>query len=100
VAIKVRLHPRARRDLADIREYIRRTDGPQKAERVRLHLKSRIERLGQAPQLGITSSEADIKILSPTLYPYRIYFMRTTDAVVVLHVRHTSRHLPEPEEVL
>jgi toxin ParE1/3/4 len=93
--MKVKLHARARRDLVEIRHYLRLSAGPESAERVRLHIKERIARLGTSPQIGIASSEPDIRILSPTLYPYRIYFTVTLDAVVVLHVRHTSRRLPD-----
>ena len=93
--MKVRLHPRARRDLGEIRDYIRSTSSPESAELVRQHLKLRIMRLGQLPPLGILSSEPGILILSPTRYPYRIYFTRTDAAVVILHVRHTSRQQPD-----
>ena len=97
--MKVRLHSRARRDLAEIRNFIRQTIGPETAERVRLHLKERLERLGRFLQLGIASSEPGIRILSPGLYPYRIYFTVTSDAVVILHIRHTSRLEPEADEL-
>lgn len=97
--MKVRLHPRARRDLAEIRDFIRRTVGPESAERVRLHLKSRIERLGRLPHLGIASTEPGISILSPTRYPYRVYFTRTDAGIVVLHIRHTSGKEPAAGEL-
>ncbi len=93
--MKVRLHARARRDLAEIRNYLRETTGANAAERVRQHLKGRIDRLGRSPRPGITTSEPGVWILSPAQYPYRIYFTVTADAVIVLHVRHTSRRLPD-----
>ena len=93
--MKVRLHARARRDLAEIRDYIRNAGNLQGAERVRLHLKERIERLGRSPEAGIASSHPDIRVLSPTRYPFRIYFTVAGDAVVVLHIRHTARQLPD-----
>ena len=97
--MKVRLHSRARRDLIEIRDFIRQTIGPESAERVRRHLKERLERLGRLPQLGIASTEPGIRVLSPGLYPYRIYFTLTHDAVVILHIRHTSRLEPEAGEL-
>jgi toxin ParE1/3/4 len=89
--MKVQLHARARRDLAEMRDYVLDTVGPDSAERVRSHLRSRIARLGQLPQIRIASSDPEIKILSPAEYPYRIYFTRTVNEVVVLHIRHTAR---------
>ena len=97
--MKVRLHRRAREDLEEIRDYLRQNAGPESADKVRLYLKLRIERLGRSPFLGIASSEPGIRILSPTLYPYRIYFMRMDDTVVVLHIRHTSRDVPKPTDL-
>jgi toxin ParE1/3/4 len=99
VVIKVRLHSRARLDLAEIRDFIRQAYGPESAERIRLHLKSRIERLGRSPPVGIASDLLGIRILSPTRYPYRIYFTRTDTAVSVLHIRHTSRKLAKAEDL-
>lgn len=98
--MRVRLHPRAQRDLAEIRDYIRARSGPASAELVRRHLKERIERLSQQPQLGIASTEPGIRVLSPTRYPYRIYFTNTPDAVVVLHIRHTSRQVPDMGDLI
>lgn len=97
--MKVRLHARARRDLADIRNYLRREAGPESAEHVRKHLHGRILSLGREPQPGIKSTEPGIRILSPAKYPYRIYVTNLPDAVVVLHIRHTSRKSPLPGEL-
>ncbi|NJO56451.1 MAG: type II toxin-antitoxin system RelE/ParE family toxin, partial [Rhodospirillales bacterium] len=74
MVMKVRLHPRARRDLAEIRDYLRENGGPASAERVRRHSKERIERLGRHAELGIASSEPRIRVLSPTRFPDRIYY--------------------------
>ncbi len=98
--MKVRLHSRAQRDLREIRDYILAQYGSATAEKVRKHLKERILRLGREPQPGISSSEPSIRVLSPTRYPYRIYFTNTPDAVVVLHIRHTSRQVPEIDDLL
>ena len=71
MVVKVRLHPRARRDLIEIRDYLIDRAGPASAERVRQHLRERIARLGKEPQIGVASSEPGIRVLSPTRYPYR-----------------------------
>lgn len=98
--MKVRLHARARADLASIRAYLLHHAGALPANRVRQHLQVRLRNLGNKPDLGTRSSEPDIWILPPTLYPYRIYYLVTPDAVVVLHIRHTSRHLPILNDLL
>ena len=100
MVLKVKLHRRARADLAAIKAYLVREAGVRPAERVRTHLNDRILRLGRHPGLGIASDEPGIRILSPTRYPYRIYFTVTDDAVIVLHIRHTALPLPEPGEVV
>ena len=96
MVVRVLLHRRARADLAAIRRYIMEHGDGQSAERVRSHLQERIRRLGRFPGSGIQSSDAAIRILSPAKYPYRIYFTVTATAVVVLHIRHTSRQSPAP----
>jgi toxin ParE1/3/4 len=96
VELKVQLHRRARRDLADIARYLVENAGEASAERVRLHLRAKIGRLARFPMLGIATTEPDIRVLPPTKYPYRVYYTVTDTAVIVLHVRHTARELPEP----
>jgi hypothetical protein len=43
------------------------------------------------PSLGVKTADPDILYLAPIRYPYRIYYMVTAVAVVILHVRHGSR---------
>jgi toxin ParE1/3/4 len=91
VGVKVQLHRRAETDLDGIKSYLLEHTSPVVAEKVRTHLRERIVRLAQNPNLGIATSHPQIRILSPGRYPYRIYFTRTPDAVVILHIRHTAR---------
>ena len=95
MALKVRLHARARTDLRAIRDYLLEHAGPRPAERVRLHLKDKIALLSESPNIGTQTSIPQIRILSPTRYPYRIYYTIAADAVIVLHIRHTARQTPE-----
>ncbi len=94
--MRLRFDPRAIQDLRDIHSFIKEHGTPQSAERVRLHLRDRIERLIDHPLIGKKSSIADVRILPPTRYPYRIYYTILTDTVVILHVRHTARREPDP----
>lgn len=95
----VRLHQQARADLREIRDYLLEVADKRSADRVRLHLRDRIARLGNFPQMGTPTMMADIRILPPTKYPYRIYYTLTDDAVVILHIRHSSRIEPEAREL-
>ncbi len=95
MALKVRLHARARADLRAIRDYLLEHAGPRPAERVRLHLKARMALLSQSPNIGTQTSIPQIRILPPTRYPYRIYYTVVADAVIILHIRHTARQAPE-----
>jgi plasmid stabilization system protein ParE len=97
--MRLELRPRAVNDLKEIRDYLIEHYSEKSAERVRLHLVKRLESLRKRPAQGTASSHPDIRILSPLTYPYRIYFTVTEEAVIILHVRHTSRALPKLEEL-
>ena len=86
--------PRAVADLIDIRDYLLEHGGEQSADRVRSHIRQRLERLRLRPGLGLATSHPEIRVLNPTKYPYRIYFVVIERSVVILHVRHTSRKTP------
>lgn len=91
MGLKLRYRRRAVSDIAGIRDYIGQNGSMESAEKVRRHLVSRIERLCDFPATGIRSQIPGIRILSPTRYPYRVYFTVLADTIVVLHVRHTAR---------
>ena len=76
---------RALEDLRDIRRYIALRGSPAAADRVREHLRTRIERLHNRPLIGVVTSDPEIRILPPTLYPYRIYYTVRSDDGVILH---------------
>lgn len=95
MVLKIRLDVQAKHDLISIWKYLSEHAGAAAAERVHRHLRSRIGTLGQRPNLGTRTNDPEIRILAPTRYPYRIYYTVTADAVVVLHVRHTSRREPD-----
>ncbi len=71
--MKVRLDPRAVRDLEDIRAYLIE-HSPSGAERVRQHIVQTIERLGDFPLLGRTTHEPGVRVLPLTRYPYLIFY--------------------------
>ena len=93
--MKLRLDPQAAKDIKEIRAYLLAEAGPAAADRVRSHLRKRMEGLRHNPRLGVATTEPDIRILPPTRYPYRIYYAIMPDATVILHVRHSARRDPD-----
>jgi len=99
MALKVRLHARARSDLRFIRDYLLEHAGGSAADRVRAHLQQKISRLSTSPNIGTQTSDPNIRIMPPTRYPYRVYYTITDEAVIVLHIRHTARRDPDPGDL-
>jgi plasmid stabilization system protein ParE len=95
MALKVRLHARARSDLHAIRDYLLQHASAAAADRVRAHLLQKITRLAASPNMGTQTSNPKVRILPPTRYPYRVYYTITAEAVIVLHIRHTARRDPD-----
>jgi plasmid stabilization system protein ParE len=96
VGLKVRWHDRAARDLRTIHARLVQESGAPAAKRVRAELRQSARRLALQPFLrGRPISDSDIRILSLTRYPYRIYYTVTAVAVVILHIRHSSRLDPD-----
>ena len=95
MGLKVRFHLRAEADLQTIHDYLIQHANPRSAERVRTHLLQKIKRLSRLPYMGMATGEADIRILAPTRYPYRVYYVIQSDEVVILHIRHTARSPPD-----
>ena len=93
--MKIRLDRQARADLKEIRDFLLEHASEAAANKVRDHLRGRIARLAKTPSIGVGTSDPDVRILSPAKYPYRIYFSVRGDTIVILHIRHTSRKIPE-----
>jgi len=93
--LKVVLHRRAEQDLQEIQSYLLERANALATERVREHLRRKIQRLASNPRMGKQTSNPEIRILPPTRYSYRVYYTITSDAVVVLHVRHSARRDPD-----
>jgi toxin ParE1/3/4 len=96
VGLKVTLHGRAERDLQDIIDHRAREHGALVAEHVHDELLKAMRRLALRPfLLGRPTATRDVRLLSLTRYPYRIYYTVTAVAVVILHIRHSARLDPD-----
>jgi plasmid stabilization system protein ParE len=98
--IEIRYRRRALRDLDRIRAYIEaKADDTHAAEKVRQHILGRIERLRIVPLTGSPTKIPRLRILFPTKYPYRIYYLVSPERVTILHIRHTSRDVPDLDKL-
>ena len=98
MALKVRLHRRARADLRSIHNFLLQSANARAADRVRAHLMRRIMQLSRLPNTGTSTSESKIRVLASTRYPYRIYYTVQRNEVIILHIRHTARRAPHDLE--
>jgi plasmid stabilization system protein ParE len=100
VGLKVTLNGRAARDLQDIIDHRAEQHGALVAERVHDELIAAMQRLALRPfLLGRPTATPEVRLLSLTRYPYRIYYTVTAVAVVILHIRHTARLDPDLGEL-
>jgi plasmid stabilization system protein ParE len=98
MGLKVRLSPRAARDLAEIRAYIIK-ESPQGAESVRRAIEQCIAAIGEFPGYGLETSNERVRVMPVSSYPYRVYFAVEKEAIIVVHVRHSSRIPPRAKEL-
>jgi plasmid stabilization system protein ParE len=100
VGLTVRLNGRAARDLQDIIDHRADEHGALVARHVHDELLDAMRRLALRPfLLGRRTAIPDVRVLSLTRYPYRMYYTVSEVAVVILHIRHTSRLDPDPGEL-
>lgn len=97
-AVKLRYDKRAIVDIEAIYEHIAAKD-PGAATRVVARIKTLAEQLVDRPELGRATSLPRIRLRSVVNHPYVIFYTSTSDAIVVLHVRHTARREPAPDEL-
>ena len=95
--MKVRVTPRAGRDLESIRDFYF-AESPNAADRVAQDILRAIALLRHQPDIGIRSiRQSDVRSKLVTGLPYRIHYRIRGGVLEVLHVRHTSRR-PWPAE--
>lgn len=95
--MKLRLTPRAERDLIEIHEYIAR-ENLTAADRVRKAILDKAETVARRPYLGMQSgSSKTLRSILASPYQYRIHYSLTADELVVIHIRHTARRPRSPD---
>jgi toxin ParE1/3/4 len=85
----VRYALRAEADLIDIATYIAERS-PSGARRVGESLRRTIGLIAEHPEAGRRVGDG-LFMRSVADYPYKMFYRRLADAVVIVHVRHASR---------
>src|SRR5579863_10775983 len=87
--------PRALRDLDGIAAYLTERN-PAAARRVLGAIKSSVDTLSFFTQIGRVVDNADHRRVPVLRYPYVIFYRIAGEELLILHIRHTSRHPIDP----
>jgi toxin ParE1/3/4 len=89
--MKLRLTPRAARDLADIGDYLCERS-PGAALRIRDAILQSLQSLTLFPELGRKQEEQGVRKMVTRPYSYCVYYTRDeTDEIMVIPIRHPAR---------
>ena len=91
--MKVVYSPRAIRDLEHIASYYRSVADPKIAAAISERIEQVINRIALRPQGAprVIERRRDVRAMLVLRYPYKIFYRLRSDAVEILHIRHTSR---------
>src|SRR5688572_21618271 len=90
--MRVVYSPRATRDLEAIAAYYRTVADPKTAAAIGERIERVITRLGHRPQSAPqVINRPDVRVALVFRYPYKIFYRVRTDAIEILHIRHTAR---------
>jgi plasmid stabilization system protein ParE len=91
--MKLRLTPRATRDLADIADHIQ-AHSPAGADRVRAAILDSLQNLVLFPKAGRRQEVDGVRKIVARKYPYLIYYAIDVraDEIVVLTIQHPARN--------
>ena len=74
-------------------------ESPRGAENVRRAIVETIALLEQFPGAGRESTISSVRVISVVRYDYLIYHKVGVDEVLILHIRHAARRVPEAHDV-
>ena len=94
MGLKVRLAPRAIADVDEIRAYLTERNS-RGAERVRERIEQAIATLADFSGIGRPTHIAGVSIATILRYPYLVYYTVSGRELVILHIRHAARDLPQ-----
>jgi toxin ParE1/3/4 len=88
--VKVRITPRARADLAEIREYV----GGRSPSGVIKLLRSiyiTINFIAENPSAAEATDEQSVRVKIGVDYPYKIFYRVHGESIEIVHIRHSAR---------
>ena len=89
--MKVVMHPSVHSDLELILEWLN-SERPGVVSLFLRQIDEAVARIAVWPRLAPTVGLGnDVRVITLSHYPYRIFYRVGSDAVEILHVRHTSR---------
>jgi plasmid stabilization system protein ParE len=87
---------RARRDLEEAISFVR-TEHPDYARRMAQAIRRTIQSIGERPYLGISNARAPhLRSRLVLGFSYRVHYDIRSDAVRIVHIRHTARRTWNP----
>lgn len=96
--MKVSYAPRAHKDLFEIHFWLsERSAGA--AAAVISAIRGTADVIGEYPRIGRATDIEGVKLLPVVRYPYLVYYTVEADEVVIVHVRHGARALPNPDDL-
>lgn len=88
--MRIRYTLRARADLEEIYGYLERRT-PAAAQSLKSQIERQIGSLGRFPYMAPATDEPNVRELTLSRHPYKIYYEIASDEVWILHIRHTRR---------
>jgi toxin ParE1/3/4 len=94
--MSVRITPRARADIEEIRHYLLNRS-PGGMRNVLRSIYSAINFVGENPRAAEETDEPDVRVKVVVEYPYKIFYNVIAGTIEILHVRHSAREPWKPE---
>lgn len=95
--MKVRFTARASADLHEIYAEIFE-HSPPGAQKIRQAIKTTVSVIGQGRRRSQDTDAPDVRRVAVPHYRYAVYFRLRNDEAQILHIRHSSRQSPDPDE--
>lgn len=90
--------PRARGDIGEIHDWLSERSTTA-ARDVAAGVRDTAELIAEYPKIGRGTNIEGVRVLPVVRYPYLVYYTIEADEVVIVHVRHGSRDVPQPGEI-
>lgn len=95
--MRVRYAPRASADLREIYAEIFESS-PTGAQKIRQAIRTTVSVIGQGRRRGQETEAPDVRRVAVPRYRSAVYFRVRGDEAQILHIRHSSRQLPDSDE--